>query len=94
MGLRYGRFLVACHGPQPGEPWMANLMWGAPTEAGYERTCWLKNAIVRSQASLAAGGVNMSRVNFVVRTTDTIWIRDYGPRYIYQGGCRAIVDHM
>jgi agmatine/peptidylarginine deiminase len=38
-------------------------------------------------------GGDTSRVKFVVRATDTIWIRDYGPRYIYEGDCRAIVDH-
>ncbi|HLO41480.1 MAG TPA: agmatine deiminase family protein [Phycisphaerales bacterium] len=43
--------------------------------------------------SLAAGGVNMARVKFFIRTTDSVWIRDYGPRYIYEGGVRAIVDH-
>jgi len=32
-------------------------------------------------------------VQFVVAQTDTIWIRDYGPRYVYQGNCRAIVGH-
>ena len=36
----------------------------------------------------------MNRVHTVVRNTDTVWIRDYGPRYIYEGGCRAIVDHI
>lgn len=46
-----------------------------------------------TEASLAGYGVDMDRVQFVVRTTDTIWIRDYGPRYIYEGQCRAIVDH-
>lgn len=45
-------------------------------------------------SKLASYGVDMSRVTFIVATTDTIWIRDYGPRYIYQGGCRAIVDHV
>jgi len=30
----------------------------------------------------------------VVRSTDTVWIRDYGPRYIFEGDCRAIVDHV
>ncbi len=44
--------------------------------------------------ALQNGGVNMSRVRFVLRTTNTVWIRDYGPRYIYEGDCRAIVDHM
>jgi agmatine/peptidylarginine deiminase len=36
----------------------------------------------------------MNRVHTVVRITDTVWIRDYGPRYIYEGDCRAIVDHI
>jgi agmatine/peptidylarginine deiminase len=42
----------------------------------------------------------MSRVEFIIKTTDSIWMRDYGPRYIYKGvnadgtgGVRAIVDH-
>lgn len=43
--------------------------------------------------SLSNGGVVMSRVKFFIRTTDSVWIRDYGPRYIYEGGVRAIVDH-
>ncbi len=45
------------------------------------------------QSTLAATGANTARVKYVVRTTDSIWIRDYGPRYIYEGDVRAIVDH-
>ncbi len=44
-------------------------------------------------SSLSSYGIDMDRVRFVVRGTDTVWIRDYGPRYIYEGDCRAIVDH-
>lgn len=44
-------------------------------------------------STLNSAGANMSRVFTYVVTTDTVWIRDYGPRYIYEGGCRAIVDH-
>jgi agmatine/peptidylarginine deiminase len=44
-------------------------------------------------SQISSYGGDTSRVIFVVRTTDTIWIRDYGPRYIYEGECRAIVDH-
>ncbi|MBL8763726.1 MAG: agmatine deiminase family protein [Phycisphaerae bacterium] len=53
------------------------------------------NAATQSSATslLNGAGANMSRVKFFTRTLDTIWIRDYGPRYIYQGNCRAIVDH-
>jgi agmatine/peptidylarginine deiminase len=45
------------------------------------------------QNNLASSSANLARVKYVVRTTDTIWLRDYGPRYIYEGDVRAIVDH-
>lgn len=45
------------------------------------------------QSTLTSFGVNMGKVEFIVRTTDSIWIRDYGPRYIYIGNVRAAVDH-
>jgi len=44
-------------------------------------------------ATLAAAGANMNRVEFIVRITDTVWIRDYGPRFILEDENRAIVDH-
>lgn len=46
-----------------------------------------------AQSALQTRGVDLSRVRFVVCRTDTVWIRDYGPRYVYEGNCRAIVDH-
>jgi len=46
-----------------------------------------------ARSKLISYNVNMSRVTFHVVKTDTIWIRDYGPRYIYQGNVRSIVDH-
>ncbi|MBI5866446.1 MAG: agmatine deiminase family protein [Planctomycetes bacterium] len=47
-----------------------------------------------AQTTLQARGVNLARIHYVIRTMDSIWMRDYGPRYIYQGQCRAIVDHV
>lgn len=44
-------------------------------------------------AGLTLPAANMDRVYTYVTTTDTIWIRDYGPRYIYEGDVRSIVDH-
>ena len=44
-------------------------------------------------ASLRAAGADMARVVPFVVPTDTIWIRDYGPRYVFEGDCRVIVDH-
>ena len=56
--------------------------------------------VVRDQATensartqLTNGNVDMTKVRFFQRRLDSIWIRDYGPRYIFEGDCRAIVDH-
>lgn len=42
---------------------------------------------------LSAAGANMARVEFIIRSQNSVWIRDYGPRFIQQEGTRAIVDH-
>lgn len=49
--------------------------------------------ISSATSTMTTYGTNMARVHFVVVTTDTIWIRDYGPRYAYQGDVRVVVDH-
>ncbi len=44
--------------------------------------------------AIMAEGADMSKVISYIRPgEDSIWMRDYGPRYIYQGDCRAVVDH-
>jgi len=45
------------------------------------------------QTAMANQGADPARVHTFVRSTNTIWMRDYGPRYIFEGGVRAIVDH-
>ena len=45
------------------------------------------------RTTLTNAGANMDQVTFFVRTTDTVWIRDYGPRGIYEDGEYAIIDH-
>ncbi|TVQ32239.1 MAG: hypothetical protein EA376_06205 [Phycisphaeraceae bacterium] len=42
---------------------------------------------------ISNAGADMSRVFFHIRPLDSIWMRDYGPRYIYEGQVRGIVDH-
>lgn len=37
-------------------------------------------------------GANMSKVKFINETTNDIWIRDYGPHFIFQNGTIGIVD--
>ncbi len=63
---------------------------------GAEAWVVVRDAATQASATttLTNGNVDMSKVRFFQRRLDTIWIRDYGPRYIYQGGVRAIVDHV
>ena len=35
----------------------------------------------------------MSQVQFIIVDTDSVWIRDYGPRFISEDGARAVIDH-
>ena len=37
-------------------------------------------------------GANMSRVKSYIASLDSIWMRDYGPRFVYEGGVRVVVD--
>ncbi len=56
----------------------------------YADTTGERNDVI---STLTSAGADMSRVEVLVRTTDTIWIRDYGPQYVREGGVRAAVDH-
>ncbi|MBP7147927.1 MAG: agmatine deiminase family protein [Acidobacteria bacterium] len=40
------------------------------------------------------GGVRMDHVAFVYAATDSIWVRDYGPWFIFDDGKLGIVDHI
>ncbi|WP_067644633.1 agmatine deiminase family protein [Dokdonella koreensis] len=42
---------------------------------------------------LAGGGADMDHVHFITTPSDSVWIRDYGPRFIDDDGRRAISDH-
>jgi agmatine deiminase len=47
-----------------------------------------------AETYLAAGGVDLSQVEFLVAPSDSVWIRDYGPRFILEDKQLAIVDHV
>jgi agmatine/peptidylarginine deiminase len=40
------------------------------------------------------GGVNMANIDFVYGSTNSIWVRDYGPWFIFSEDQMAIVDHI
>ncbi len=40
-------------------------------------------------------GVNMDNVEFLIMPTNSIWVRDYGPWFVFDGnGEQAIIDHI
>ena len=61
--------------------------------------CQVYCIVQQSQQSTARSrfsnaGVNMDRVTFVNARTDSYWVRDYGPWYIFAGKNPAIVDNV
>ncbi|MBN2448069.1 MAG: agmatine deiminase family protein [Phycisphaerae bacterium] len=45
-------------------------------------------------STLTSAGADMSQVEFVTYVLDSVWIRDYGPRFIVVDGTeRSVVDH-
>ena len=47
-----------------------------------------------ARSSFSNAGVNMDRVTFVIANSDSYWVRDYGPWYIFAGKSPAIVDNV
>ncbi len=43
---------------------------------------------------LQGAGADMDQVGFITYTSNSVWIRDYGPRFIRNDDHRAIVDHV
>ena len=48
----------------------------------------------QAQSSFQSAGVNMNNVTFVNAQTDSYWVRDYGPWYIFEDREPAIVDNV
>lgn len=44
-------------------------------------------------SALQSAGANMRHVRFITAATNSVWIRDYGPRFVERNGRREIVDH-
>lgn len=43
-------------------------------------------------SAFIADGADLSKVVFIIQPTDSIWMRDYGPHFIWQDDTLAIVD--
>ena len=48
----------------------------------------------QAQNSFQSAGVNMDNVTFVNAASDSYWVRDYGPWYIFEDRHPAIVDNI
>ena len=48
----------------------------------------------QAQSTFQNAGVNMSNVTFVNAQSDSYWVRDYGPWYIFEDRNPAIVDNI
>jgi len=54
---------------------------------------WSASQQASATSALTTAGADMSQVEFIIANTDTVWIRDYGPRFVSEDGQRAIIDH-
>jgi len=43
-------------------------------------------------SAFSAAGANLSKVVFIIQPNNSIWMRDYGPHFIFQNGTLAVVD--
>jgi agmatine deiminase len=43
-------------------------------------------------SAFTAAGADLSKVRFLLQPTDSIWIRDYGPHFMWQSSTQAIAD--
>ncbi len=43
-------------------------------------------------SAFVAAGATMSKVVFLIQPNDSIWLRDYGPHFVWQNGTMGIVD--
>ncbi len=43
---------------------------------------------------LATAGADLARIEFLIAPSNSVWMRDYGPRFIEEDGAPAIIDHV
>jgi agmatine deiminase len=70
------------------------VMVRAIVDAGAEARLWVDNERQRRAAEryLRGSGVPLERVRWVLAKTDSVWLRDYGPNFVYGDGDWGVVD--
>src|SRR5689334_12114482 len=66
------------------------------TDVGGRMYIGVTSSSVQSSAisTLNSLNVNMNNVTFFTVALNSVWARDYGPRYVYEGNVRVITDHQ
>lgn len=63
---------------------------------GTSATMWIAAPASQQAAAtstLIGAGARMDHVEFIAYSTYSVWMRDYGPRFVREGNHRAMVDH-
>jgi agmatine deiminase len=59
---------------------------------------WIVVSGASQQASatttLQSAGANLAQISFITAPSNSVWMRDYGPRFINMAGLRGMVDHL
>jgi len=74
---------------------IAQIVKRITVDAGGRVYVGVNNATDQAAATTAFNGqlANLANVTFFTVPIDTIWARDYGPRYVYEDNVRVIADH-
>jgi len=76
---------------------LTNFIIGVTTDPCMDSLAFVIVADPDEEAScistLEGAGADTDRLKFIHYDLDTVWIRDYGPRYIGEDGFPAIIDH-
>jgi agmatine/peptidylarginine deiminase len=75
---------------------VSELVAALTGDPAYDEIAYVVVANASQQASaeseFGAAGADLSKVVFLIQPSDSIWMRDYGPHFIFQGGADATVD--
>ncbi|MEY3143382.1 MAG: hypothetical protein RLY21_1875, partial [Planctomycetota bacterium] len=84
---------------QYGNSWnsvVTALVASLTSSAQYDEIAYVvvNNQTTANSATSAfiAAGANMSKVVFIIQPNNSVWMRDYGPHFIFENGTLGVVD--
>jgi agmatine/peptidylarginine deiminase len=90
------RGVLFCYKPSQWTEVVVDLVVALTADDAHDEIAYVvvENQAVMNAAisDFTAGGANMEKVEFIMEPTNALWIRDYGPHFIFQDGALGIVD--